>query len=179
MDKKELRRIIRERKAVYSLAELFDMSDSLCESIVMDGAWRAAGVVLLYHALPDEVSTEILIRRAEMMSKTILLPVVVGDDLELRVYEGRDSLAVGSYGIMEPTGSVFPESEYHKIDLAIVPGMAYDDFGHRLGRGKGYYDRLLPRLVNAMKIGVCFPFQRMDEIPCEPHDVKVDEVVSR
>ena len=176
MEKKELRRIVRERKAAYSKESLKVMSDDICRSVMADGAWRASGVVLLYHALADEVCTDMLIRSAEIMNKTILLPVVVGDELELRVYEGRESLTLGSYGILEPTGTLFPESEYHKIDLAIIPGMAFDEHRNRLGRGKGYYDRLLPKISNAYKIGVCFPFQLMECIPSEPHDVKVNEI---
>lgn len=174
MEKKELRQIIRARKASYSKEQLEVMSVSVCRDIMQDGAWRAAGVVLLYHALPDEVNTELLIERAVFMGKTVLLPVVVGDDLELRVYEGDSSLSVGAFGIKEPIGPVFPLSEYDSINLAIVPGMAFDAYGNRLGRGKGYYDRLLPRLRNAMKIGVCFPFQMVERVPSEVHDVKVE-----
>jgi 5-formyltetrahydrofolate cyclo-ligase len=77
---------------------------------------------------------------------------------------------------MEPIGEVFPESRYDEITLALIPGMAFDAEGHRLGRGKGYYDRLLPRLSRAYKMGVCFPFQMVDAVPSEPHDQKVDEV---
>ena len=177
MEKKDLRKIIRERKKAYTKEQLDSMSVDICKGLMMDGAWRAAGIVLLYHALPDEVSTDMLIHSAEMMDKVILLPVVVGDDLELRIYEGPSSLKVGAYGIMEPVGPIFPESEYDRIDLAIIPGMAFDPYGNRLGRGKGYYDRLLPRLGNALRIGVCFPFQKVDSVPSEAHDIKVNDVV--
>lgn len=176
MDKKELRHYIREQKKMHSADELSAMSCRICESIKMDGVWRASGVVLLYHALSDEVDTQILIDNAMFVGKKVLLPVVVGDDLELRVYEGPESLSQGAFGILEPTGALYPESDYDKIDLAIIPGMAFDSYCNRLGRGKGYYDRLLPRLTNAYKIGVCFPFQRLENIPSEPHDCKVNEV---
>ena len=177
MDKREQRRYIREQKKLYSADELDVMSCQICESVKKDGLWRASGTVLLYHALPDEVNTQVLIDNAVLLGKKILLPVVVGDDLELRVYDGPETLAQGAYGILEPTGTLYPESEYDKIDLAIIPGMAFDDYCNRLGRGKGYYDRLLPRLTNAYKIGVCFPFQKLEHIPSEPHDCKVNEIV--
>jgi len=173
MEKKELRKYIRAEKAKYTREELDAMSVKECQKLMMDGAWRAAGTVLLYHALPDEVDTQMLIDKAMFMDKKVLLPVVVGDDLELRIYQGPDSMRVGAYGILEPTGPVFPLSEYDSIDLAVIPGMAFDGYGNRLGRGKGYYDRLLPRLRNAMKIGFCFPFQRVERVPAEAHDVKV------
>lgn len=87
----------------------------------------------------------------------ILLPVVIGNDLELRVYTSPADLAIGAYGIEEPTGALF--TDYATIDLVIVPGVAFDRDGNRLGRGKGYYDRLLPRIPSAYKVGICFPFQ--------------------
>ena len=69
------------------------------------------------------------------------------------------------------------EDNYDEIQLAIIPGMAFDRAWHRLGRGKGYYDRLLPKLKKAHLLGICFPFQLLDEVPTEPHDVKMQEVL--
>jgi 5,10-methenyltetrahydrofolate synthetase len=77
---------------------------------------------------------------------------------------------------MEPTGQLF--TDYYAIGTALVPGMAFDAAGHRLGRGRGYYDRLLPQLHNARTVGVCFPFQRVAEVPTEAHDVTMHLVVS-
>ena len=76
---------------------------------------------------------------------------------------------------MEPCGKVF--TDYDSIDVAIVPGMAFDQQGHRLGRGKGYYDRFLQSLPSVKKIGVCFDFQKVESVPAEAHDVVVDIVV--
>lgn len=134
----------------------------------------AAHTVLLYHSLPDEVDTHDFIRRWAGQ-KRILLPVVKGEDLELRPYTGDNCLAEGAFHIDEPTGPAF--TDYVAIDLAIIPGVAFDRQGNRLGRGKGYYDRLLPRLENTYKIGLCFPCQLVDRIPAEAHDVKMDEVL--
>lgn len=129
--------------------------------------------MLLYHSLPDEVRTWDFVDRW-CGSKRVLLPVVVGDDLELRLYTGRDSLRLGMYNILEPVGPLF--TDYDSIDLAVIPGVAFTRDGVRLGRGKGYYDRLLPR-INSPKIGICFPFQILDFIPTEPFDVRMDDVV--
>ncbi len=83
---------------------------------------------------------------------------------------------------MEPVGEAF--TDYEKIDVALVPGMAFDAAGHRLGRGKGYYDRFLSSHLSSLNshpspllIGVCFPFQRVAEVPSEEHDVLMDEVI--
>jgi len=132
--------------------------------------------ILLYHSLPDEVETHALIRTLHAAGKTVLLPTVAGDVLELHIYEGEQALSMGiSYGIQESKGSLF--TDYGKIDLAIIPGMAFTVQGDRLGRGKGYYDRLLPQLTCPL-IGIAFPFQMVTYIPCEPHDIRMKEVIT-
>ena len=107
----------------------------------------------------------------------IALPVVVGDDLELRLYTGPEDLKPGAYGIEEPTGELF--TDYADIDFIVVPGVAFDRNGNRLGRGKGYYDRLLPRIPSAHKAGICFPFQLVEEVPAEPFDIRMDEIITQ
>lgn len=138
-------------------------------------AFRAASTVLLYHSLKDEVDTHEFIRKWSR-KKRILLPVVVGDDLELRIYTGPKDMAIGAYGIDEPTGELF--TDYAAIDFIAVPGVAFDRSGNRLGRGKGYYDRLLPRIPSAYKAGICFPFQLVEEVPAEAFDIRMDKVIT-
>ncbi len=97
-------------------------------------AFRAANTVLLYHSLNDEVDTHAFIQKWSS-EKRILLPVVVGDDLELRIYTGPENMSIsGIYGIAEPTGEIF--TDYADIDFIVVPGVAFDAKGNRLGRGK-------------------------------------------
>ena len=79
------------------------------------------------------------------------------------------------YHIMEPTGPLFTRHE--AIDVVVVPGVAFDAQGRRLGHGKGYYDRLLAQLPRAYKIGLCFAFQMVERVPTTPQDVAMDEVV--
>lgn len=138
-------------------------------------AFRAATTVLLYYSLADEVDTHEFIRKWSG-EKRILLPVVVGDELELRVYTGTDAMTTGAYGIEEPTGEPF--TDYASIDFIVVPAVAFDRKGNRLGRGKGYYDRLLPRIPSAYKAGICFPFQLVEEVPVEPFDICMDTVIT-
>ena len=109
--------------------------------------------------------------------KRILLPVVVGDDLELRIYTGPEDMSIsGIYGIAEPTGEIF--TDYAAIEFIVVPGVAFDAKGNRLGRGKGYYDRLLPRIPSAYKAGICFPFQLVEEVPAESFDIRMDIIIT-
>lgn len=176
--KQELRRYIREQKREHTPEELAVMSEQVCRRVLAMSRWQDAATVLLYYPLPDEVDTRVLIDAAVEQGKRVLLPVVVGDDLELRVYAGTASLQPGAFGILEPCGNPFPLQEYGYIDLAIIPGMAFNEAGNRLGRGKGYYDRLLPRLSAATRMGICFPFQLLPTVPSEPHDIQMQVIIT-
>lgn len=137
--------------------------------------FREAKVVLLYWSMEDEVQTHDFVEKW-YKSKTILLPCVDGDDLRLRQYTGADCMREGEqFGIGEPTGEEYTDLE--SVDAIIVPGVAFDKEGHRMGRGRGFYDRLLKSTPNAYKIGVCFDFQMVESVPVEPHDVMMDRVV--
>ena len=173
--KPELRREIRRRKAACSPEQLQQLSAEVTRRLLSTPRWQQSRTLLLYHSLPDEVSTSALIQSAVEQGKRVLLPVVVGDDLELREYCGQGCLAEGAFHIQEPQGEAF--EDYPAIDLAVIPGVAFSPEGARLGRGRGYYDRLLPRLSAAHKCGICWPFQLLPELPTEPHDVRMDEVI--
>ena len=173
MQKKELRKLIRQRKAEHTAEEKAGMSARICRQVLTDPHWAKANNVFLYHALTDEVDTTMLIDAAMHEGKTVLLPVIDGDDLRLKIHTGATQ--TGSYSIQEPIGEEF--TCYKEIALAIVPGMAFDKKGNRLGRGRGFYDRTLPKLAEAYKIGLCFPFQLLESIPCEAYDIKMDAVL--
>ena len=134
-------------------------------------------VVMAFWPLPDEPDIRPLIDRLAAVGTTILLPKVTGDGtMALCRYTSRADLAEGAFHIMEPVGAPF--TDFAQIDLALVPGVAFDAACHRLGRGRGYYDRFLAACPHIRKIGVCFPFQRVAEVPAEAHDVLMDEIVS-
>lgn len=176
LSKAALRRVIRERKRAYGAEQLHVLSQAPLSRLEAHPAFRAARVVLAYHSLPDEVDTRAFLRRW-CGRKQLLLPVVDGDDLYLAPYEGEAALAAGAFGIGEPTGRRF--AAYDTIDVAVVPGLAFDQAGRRLGRGRGYYDRLLPRLrrEGCRLLGLCFDFQRVAQVPVDATDVPVDEVI--
>ena len=175
MDKKELRRLIAQQKRNYSVAQKTEWSSSLFQKLEGHPLFLQAHTLLLYHSLPDEVLTHEFIKRWHPY-KRIVLPLVKGDELEFRYYEGEDSLQIGAFGIEEPTGSLV--ENLHEIELSIIPGVAFDRSGNRLGRGKGYYDRLLPRIPTAYKAGICFPFQLVEEVPAESFDVRMDIIIT-
>lgn len=142
-------------------------------------------ILMAYWPLMDEVDIRPLTEQLVGQGRTVVLPKVTGDEtMELRCYTGPGDLKEGAFHIMEPTGELF--TDYDRIDAVLVPGMAFDAAGHRLGRGKGYYDRFLSELKGSILrtalppriIGVCFPFQRVAKVPTEEHDVMMDEVIS-
>ncbi len=174
MLKAELRSVIRDRKRQFTKQQLGQMSLAVVEKLLAHPRIIASHTILLYCSLPDEVDTRTVLER--LCHKRVLLPKVTGDTtMELRLYTGPQDLEKGAFGIMEPTGTLF--HDYESIDVAVVPGMAFDVQGHRLGRGRGYYDRLLAQMPNIYKIGVCFGFQLLETIPSEDTDISMDEVI--
>ena len=172
MTKQEMRQMIRLRKQQHTA----DESSVVIARLKETPRFLQAHTLLIYSALPDEVQTQSLLDELTEAGKTVLLPKVVSsEDMELRRYTGTSSLQSGAYGIMEPVGERF--TDYATIDIAVVPGMAFDAQGHRLGRGKGYYDRFLTKVPDVYKIGLCFSWQMVDEVPSEANDIMMDEVV--
>lgn len=177
-DKKELRTLIRQRKRQLTESQRQELSFAINNLLLQHPRIARAQVVMLYSALPDEVDTQMLIERLHAMGKTVILPAVTGDGImETRIYEGAKSLSVGAYGISEPIGSAY--TDFSKIDVAIVPGMAFDRKGHRLGRGKGYYDRFLSDKPYIYTIGICFGFQMINEVPSDKFDIPMNEVICK
>ena len=174
MNKSELRKSIREQKRKYAADQLLSWSAAIISELERQKEFIEAKTIVAYCSLPDEVNTRDFINRWAG-KKEIVLPVVKGESLELRRYSPEEELIKGAFGISEPTGTVV--TDYFQIDLAIVPGMAFDKEGNRLGRGKGFYDRLLPHLT-AYKVGICFPFQLVESVPTEATDVRMNAVIT-
>lgn len=137
-------------------------------------AFQMADRILMYHSLPDELSTISFLRKWKDI-KRFYLPRVNGVNLDILPYD-ESRLELGSFHIEEPQGDSTVDPE--EIELIVVPAVAYDRRGNRLGRGKGFYDRLLAT-TRAAKIGVGYEFQLLDELPAEEHDVPMDMVITQ
>lgn len=173
MHKDELRKYISQQKRQFTPQQLAQLSFPVLDRL--RPLLCEAKVILAYYSLPDEVDTHTLIHELVAEGKTVLLPKVLDDTtMELRQYAGPQDLSEGAYHIMEPMGAPF--KDFSQIDVALIPGLAFDPQGHRLGRGKGYYDRFLTAF-KGKTIGVCFDFQKVAEVPVDTHDVAVDRVV--
>lgn len=185
MEKKRLRRLMSQELRAYTSAELALLSEDTCSLILSNPRVIAADTVVAFWPLPDEVDIRPAIRELYQQGKTVLLPRVVSDtEMVLCLYEGDDSLTEGAYGIMEPAigNEQFVMNNYDCLCslgavAVLVPGRAFDHDGHRLGRGKGYYDRFLASCPEAHTIAVCYPFQIIDNVPTNQYDIPVKELI--
>ena len=174
MEKSDIRRKVKALRTMLSDMEKRSAAREVFDRLEQTAAFLLADRILMYHSLPDELYThEFLSKWAAR--KHFFLPRVNGVDLEILPYE-ESRLELGSFHIEEPTGNNTVDPS--EIELVVVPAVAYDRKGNRLGRGKGFYDRLL-KSTKATKIGVGYEFQLYDELPTEPHDVGMDMVITQ
>ena len=167
---------MRELKRAVTAEEKLRRSETVMRSVEQLPEFQRARVVLLYWSMADEVQTHAFVERW-YKEKTLLLPCVDGDDLVLRQYTGPECMVAGEqFGIGEPTGEEW--KDLGAVELIVVPGVAFDKQNNRMGRGRGFYDRLLKSTPNAVKVGVAYDFQMLDTIPVEPHDVKMNRVIT-
>lgn len=168
LSKKSLRQHIRQRKARHTDEELVALSQPIVEAVLADPRFQEAQTVLLYHSLPDEVYTPGLIAAALRMGKRVLLPVVISrTEMEIREYLPTTEMALSDdFHILEPQGAAF--TDYASVDCAIIPGMAFDAQGHRLGRGRGYYDRFLAQAPMSIRWASASPSSWSRPCPAKP-----------
>ena len=175
--KKEIRKAVRALKNSTPQEERDARSLEIQKTLISMGIFEKPQTILLYHALPDEVNTELLLSTLSNRregDKRIILPVVEGEYLILKEYIPEE-MSSGYRNISEPTGNL--QIDPSEIELAIIPGVAFDSECNRMGRGKGFYDRLIPYL-NCTKIGLGFNFQIVEKIPCEEFDKPLDMIVT-
>ena len=173
MTKTEVRKKIKDLRIMLDEAEKLAAADRVFERVENSAAFQMAEKILMYHSLPDELETRRFLKKWKDIKK-FFLPRVNGVNLELLPYD-ETKLEIGSFYIEEPTGNDLHPIE--EIELIIVPGVAFDSRGGRLGRGKGFYDRLL-KSSKATKIGIGYEFQLVDQLPSEPHDIPMDIVIT-
>lgn len=173
MNKDDIRLRIRTRKRLLDDKERRSAAEAVFDLLEHTAAFMISDRILLYHSLPDELSTIAFIDKWHDRKK-FYLPRVNGLNLEILPYD-RSSLHLGAFNIEEPDGD--DTTDMASIDMVVVPAVAYDRRGNRIGRGKGYYDRLLHD-TRAIKVGVAYDFQLVDDIDAEVHDVAVDYVIT-
>ncbi|WP_289270223.1 5-formyltetrahydrofolate cyclo-ligase [Paramuribaculum intestinale] len=175
MKKDDIRRTVRARKSLLTENEKAEAAQSVFDRLEQMAAFMMADRILMYHSLPDELSTRDFLGKWSGR-KHFFLPRVNGVNLDILPYE-QTRLHLGAFEIEEPDGNDL--TDIADIELIIVPAVAYDRHGNRVGRGKGYYDRMLAG-SQATKVGVGYDFQLIDDaIDTDSHDVPVDIVITQ
>jgi 5-formyltetrahydrofolate cyclo-ligase len=173
--KRELRRQLRSRLKTLTAEERRQASLAACALLRDQVEWRQAERVLFYAPMPEELDLTPLLTEALAAGKTAALPGFV---LESGTYDAfvirhlTDDCAPGKFGIAEPKPGC-ARLALNQLDLVLAPGVGFDVTGHRLGRGQGFYDRLLAD-ITAVKCGVAFDLQMVERIPAQAHDVRMN-----
>ena len=154
-----------------------EKSARLCTAITGSAAWQSARTVAIFAPQPREPDVELLWMHGA--GKTFAYPRVTEDRLDLFRVAMLHELAPGVFGVREPLAKTDNAIDPGMLDLILVPGVAFTRSGERLGRGGGFYDRLLASLpAPVCKIGVCFDSQVLHELPVEMHDQRVDSIIT-
>ncbi len=176
--KEKLRKEIKEKRKKLSKEEQRKKGKEIKKRLFDLKEYKDAKTVLFYVSYNGEVFTHNMIKEA-MINKKVIVPISNKKDKSLILSELKnwDDLKLGSYGILEPRKDKINEVSIDEIDLIIVPGIAFDEKGNRIGHGKGYYDRLLQK-SNAVKIGIAYELQIVDKVPTEENDIPVDIIIT-
>lgn len=174
--KATLRRSVRDARRALTPTQRLEASTAITARLRRLPELRTARVVLVYAAMPEEVDVEEAARDLRARGVVTLYPRVQGEDLALVPVTDITSLVAGHRRILEPQG---PPADPAIVDAALVPGVAFDLRGGRLGQGGGHYDRLLATLPETcLRVGVCFSGQLVPRVPRAEHDEPVDLVLT-
>lgn len=177
--KTEWRQQLRTQRQALTSAAIESAGLEILQLLQKHPRWQAARTIGAYMALRGEPATQVLCQAVLDAGKTLVLPrISSAQTLNLHRVSQLDQLEASTKGILEPradTPTVSPAS----LDILLIPGLAFDQQGHRLGQGGGFYDRLLASLpATTWRLGHAHAFQLLPLLPTEPHDAKVHAVVT-
>lgn len=175
MNKTELRKQIKSQKRSMSDIQIRHASKKLTELFLASNSYREASSVYAYLPYNQEVRTEEIIRQALLDGKKVAVPKVYGDEMRFLFINDLDHIAPGAFHIPEPIADE-PIAD-DETALVLMPGLAFDREGHRIGYGGGFYDRFLAQEPNHPTIALCYDFQMVEHLETEAFDIPVDEVL--
>lgn len=193
MLKSKIRKEIKDKLNKQKDTQRLRKSRSIKEKLFNLAEFKRARRVMFYVATDKEVETEFMIIAAQKIGKEIVVPVILKGEKSLPAQEKagqagmiaslikdlKSELAPGPYGILQPKREYIRQVPGGRIDLVVVPGLAFDQRGRRLGRGRGYYDKFLASLsAHIPRIGLAFDFQVLKDLPAFSHDISVTRVIS-
>ena len=175
MDKKELRRTIRERKRAMTEEEIVSRSEKLGQLFAQSEAYKAAKTIYGYLPYNQEVRTVPMLEQALKDGKRVAVPKVYGDEMKFLYLDDLSQVEKGYAGIPEPIADD-PLAD-DDTALVLMPGLAFDPAGHRIGYGGGFYDKFLAAEPNHPTLALCYEFQMLPRLDTEEHDIPVDTVL--
>jgi len=179
-EKKQLRPLLRTHRRALSPAAVTEKSRRITERLLTFAPFQYARILVLYSADENEVQTEAIWQAAVAQGKAVYYPRITADRTNLEFVRRfpKDRLIPGTFGILIPPGGDLL-SGLQETDVGLVPGVGFDRQGHRLGRGKGYYDRAFRNvLAGALRVALAYDFQVVQEIPVSPSDERVDYIMT-
>lgn len=178
--KKEIRSTILKKRNRMRFEEVVEKSKRIKENVFQMNEFKNAKSILFYISYDNEVNTHEMIKESLKLKKQVIVPKTDtrNHTIICSTLTKWDDLVSGAYNILEPRQDCFNEISSDLIDLMIIPGIAFDYHGNRIGHGMGYYDRLLKKKNNAHCLGLAFEFQIVDTISAEKHDVRVEQIVT-
>lgn len=177
--KQSLRVRARLRREAISSSELLNWNRAIADRVLCLPIYLRSKSVALYSPIGNEVDTSLICDHARGRGMRLFYPKLYGEELRLAQVESCEDLQDGTMGFREPVGTSWLTLDDHEGLLLFVPGLAFDLHGNRLGRGGGWYDRVLARLGKAVKrVGLAYESQIMERLPVEAWDQKVHQIVT-
>lgn len=176
--KDEIRKQIVKKRKNTPYSEIINKSKSIEKKLLKTSEFKKSNNILFYISYDNEVNTHNIIKKTIRSNKVVYVPIsdVKNKKIIISKLEDWDDLSVGAYGILEPKDK--NKFSVDKIDLILIPGIAFDDKGNRIGHGMGYYDKLLKKFKNTTNIGLAFEFQLINTIKNKKYDVPVDKIIT-
>lgn len=175
MDKTELRRLIRDKKRAMTQEQILSASQRLQALFVATKEYAEAKTIYGYMPYNQEVRTVPILEQALADGKRVAVPKVYGDEMRFLYVTDLTQMEKSDFGIPEPVadGPVADDP----TALVLMPGLAFDKEGHRIGYGGGFYDKFLEEEPDHPTVALCYEFQVLPEIPVDAHDIPVDRVL--
>jgi 5-formyltetrahydrofolate cyclo-ligase len=180
MDKKQLREYAKKMRDDLSYEDKSIRDEAIYLKVISDPVYIAAKVVFIFVSFGSEVNTHCIIKHALKNNKVVCVPKVINKSEGMKAIRilNFEDLKQGVFGVLEPI-SFENHVEADKIDLAVIPGLAFDLRGGRIGYGAGYYDRFLKKMErDALKMGVCYKSQLIENVPMNEHDIFIDKLIT-
>ncbi|MDD4363003.1 MAG: 5-formyltetrahydrofolate cyclo-ligase [Atribacterota bacterium] len=182
LNKKMIRKSILEMRRMLSSDAILDKSNKIANYLIKFDKYQQSENIMLYISTKSEVQTQKIINSAQSDNKNIFIPLIIKEKHDLLpslIKNFQQELQIGDLGVYEPKINFQRVHPPEILDLVIIPGVAFTRQGYRLGRGGGYYDRFLSKLVQkTCKIALSFDFQIIEKIPVEKHDIAVDYIIT-